>query len=194
MVNPLRFWIVKWTLYVPKRGMDVGEFPRVPLSRFKLGAVRYTLSFAPSDSRQTRCSGCEKHDMATTMGERVRHRRTQLGLTQDDLAQKAGISKSFLSDLENGKRNIGAETLFDLGRAMGVSLDFLMTGEASEDQTQKEIPAALATFAAEEGLSVRDMMTLLDVQERIMVARKKPKARMEQVDWKAFYQSVKKFL
>jgi len=132
--------------------------------------------------------------MAMTMGERVRHRRTQLGLTQDDLAQKAGISKSFLSDLENDKRSIGAETLLDLGQAMGVSLDFLMTGEASEDQTQKEIPAALATFAAEEGLSVRDMMTLLDVQERIMVARKKPKDRIKQIDWKAFYQSVKKFL
>ena len=129
-----------------------------------------------------------------TVGERVRTRRVELGFSQDALAEKAGISKSFLSDLENNRRSIGAETLLDLGRAMGVSLDFLMTGEASEDQTQKEIPAALATFAAEEGLSVRDMMTLLDVQERIMVARKKPKARLEQVDWKAFYESVKKFL
>ena len=129
-----------------------------------------------------------------TVGERVRTRRIELGLSQDALAEKAGISKSFLSDLENNRRSIGAETLLDLGRAMGVSLDFLMTGEASEDQTQKEIPAALATFAAEEGLSVRDMMTLLDVQERIMVARKKPKERIKQVDWKAFYDSVKKFL
>lgn len=129
-----------------------------------------------------------------TVGERVRNRRVELGLSQDALAEKAGISKSFLSDLENGRRSIGAETLLDLGRAMGVSLDFLMTGEASEDQTEKEIPAALARFAAEERLSVRDMMTLLDVQERIMAARKKPKARLDQIDWKAFYESVKKFL
>lgn len=129
-----------------------------------------------------------------TVGERVRTRRIELGFSQDALAEKAGISKSFLSDLENNRRSIGAETLLDLGRALGVSLDFLMTGEASESQTQKEIPAALATFAAEEGLSVRDMMTLLEVQERIMAGRKKPKARLEQVDWKAFYESVKKFL
>ena len=77
---------------------------------------------------------------------------------------------------------------------MGVSLDFLMTGEGGEYQAQREIPAALATFAAEEGLSVRDMMTLLDIQERIMVARKKPKDRIKQIDWRAFYESVKKFL
>jgi transcriptional regulator with XRE-family HTH domain len=118
----------------------------------------------------------------------------ELGLSQDALAEKAGISKSFLSDLENNRRSIGAETLLDLGRALGVSLDLLMTGEASGDETDKEIPAALARFAAEEGLSVRDMMTLLDVQERIMAARKKPKARLDQVDWKAFYESVKRFL
>jgi transcriptional regulator with XRE-family HTH domain len=129
-----------------------------------------------------------------TVGERVKSRRLELGLSQDALAEKAGISKSFLSDLENGRRSIGAETLLDLGRAMGVSLDFLMTGEASKDQSEKEIPAALARFAAEQGLSVRETMTLLDVQQRIMAARKRPKARLEQVDWKAFYDSMKKFL
>ena len=55
-----------------------------------------------------------------TVGERVKLRRAELGLTQEALAEKAGISKSFLSDLENGRRSIGAETLLDLGRAMGV--------------------------------------------------------------------------
>lgn len=129
-----------------------------------------------------------------TVGERVKSRRLELGLSQDALAEKAGISKSFLSDLENNRRSIGAETLLDLGRAMGVSLDFLMTGEASEDQASKEIPASLARFAAEKGLGVRETMTLLDLQERIMASRRKPKARLEQVDWKTFYEAVKKFM
>jgi transcriptional regulator with XRE-family HTH domain len=128
-----------------------------------------------------------------TVGERVKTRRLELGLSQDALADKAGISKSFLSDLENNRRSIGAETLLDLGRAMSVSLDFLMTGEASGDQANKEIPASLARFAAEKGLSVRETMTLLDLQERIMASRRK-KARLEQVDWKTFYEAVKKFM
>jgi transcriptional regulator with XRE-family HTH domain len=129
-----------------------------------------------------------------TVGQRVKIRRHELGLSQDALAEKAGISKSFLSDLENNRRSIGAETLLDLGRAMGLSLDFLMTGQASEDRAEKEVPAALARFAAEQGLSVRKMMTLLEVQEQMMAARKRPKARLEQVVWRTLYESVKKFL
>src|SRR5438445_12797071 len=98
------------------------------------------------------------------VGERIKTRRLELEWTQDQLAQKAGISKSFLSDLENGKRSIGAETLLDLGRAMGLSLDYLMTGNGSKDpEAQAQIPASLANFAAEEGLSGRDTLTLLHI-------------------------------
>jgi len=34
-----------------------------------------------------------------SVGERIRKRRNELGWTQDSLATKAGVSKSFLSDL-----------------------------------------------------------------------------------------------
>lgn len=78
---------------------------------------------------------------------------------------------------------------------MGLSLDFLMTGEGSEERRpDKEIPASLARFAAEKGLSVRETMTLLEVQERLVAARRGPKTRLDKVGWKAFYQAVKEFL
>lgn len=70
----------------------------------------------------------------TIVGQRVKQRRRELGMSQDSLAQRAGISKSFLSDLETGKRSLGAETLLDLARAMGLSLDYLMTGKESDNQ------------------------------------------------------------
>lgn len=69
-----------------------------------------------------------------------------------------------------------------------------MTGKASEDKTEQQIPRSLVRFATQEGLSVRDTITLRDVQERIVAARKRPKARMEKVDWNAFYDSIKNFL
>lgn len=130
-----------------------------------------------------------------TVGERVRKQRTQLGWTQEQLAQRAGISKSFLSDLENGKRSIGAETLLDLGRAVGVSLDYLMTGESSTDEVhQATIPSALASFAAEESLSIRDTLTLLHLHEQIAATRKGAGKRQESVNWRDFYAAVKRFL
>jgi y4mF family transcriptional regulator len=131
-----------------------------------------------------------------TVGNRIKTRRAELGWTQDQLAEKAGISKSFVSDVENGKRSIGAETLLDVGRALGVSLDFLMTGKGSrKQQAEAQIPASLARFAADEGLSVRDTLTLLELQERIIAARRASRReRLEEVDWKAFYDAVKRFL
>jgi transcriptional regulator with XRE-family HTH domain len=131
-----------------------------------------------------------------SVGERIKKRRAELGWTQEQLAQKAGISKSFLSDLENSKRSVGADNLLDIARALGVSLDFLMTGEASKDQaTEVPIPASLARFAAEEGLSFRQTLMLLEMQQQIVAHRSaKKKDGLESVDWRKFYEAVKEFL
>jgi transcriptional regulator with XRE-family HTH domain len=130
------------------------------------------------------------------VGERIKTRRLELEWTQDQLAQKAGISKSFLSDLENGKRSVGAENLLDIARALGVSIDYLMTGKMSEKPvTEVPIPATLARFAAEEGLSFRQTLVLLDMQKQIVAHRSaKKKDGLEAVDWRKFYESVKEFL
>jgi transcriptional regulator with XRE-family HTH domain len=130
------------------------------------------------------------------VGERIKNRRLELGWTQDQLSQKAGISKSFLSDLENGKRSVGADNLLDIARALGVSLDFLMTGAASkEQQAEVPIPASLARFAAEEGLSFRQTLVLLEMQQQILAHRSaKKKDGLEAVDWRKFHDAVKEFL
>jgi transcriptional regulator with XRE-family HTH domain len=132
----------------------------------------------------------------STVGQRVKQRRRELGMSQDALAKRAGISKSFLSDLETGKRSLGAETLLDLARAMDLSLDYLMTGnESSSQKPEAQIPARLATFAAKEGLSFRQALTLLHMQEQIVANRKSAKKNdLDEVDWQAFYQAVKRFL
>jgi y4mF family transcriptional regulator len=130
------------------------------------------------------------------LGERIRSRRSVLGWTQDQLAEKAGISKGFLSDVENGKRSIGAETLLDLARVLGLSLDYLMSG-GSEQVAAKEIevPASLARFASAAGISFRRTLMLLDMQRQILAHRSSSKKHgLDDVDWQKFYESVKEFL
>lgn len=128
-----------------------------------------------------------------TVGDRVKQRRVELGWTQDTLAEKAGISKSFLSDLENGRRSIGAETLLDLGRAMAVSLDFLMIGKESNRHPEPQIPASLALLAEEEGLTMRQALMLLHIREHIAESRRNPR-KATGVDWRELYLAVKKFM
>ena len=130
------------------------------------------------------------------VGERIRKRRLELGWTQEQLCQKAGISKGFLSDLENDKRSVSAENLLDIARALSLSLDYLMTGKASQEEpTEVAIPATLARFAAEEGISLRQTLMLLDMHKQIVAHRSaKKKDGLEAVDWRKFYEGVKEFL
>lgn len=130
------------------------------------------------------------------IGRRIRKRRQELGWTQEQLCQKAGISKGFLSDLENDKRSVSAANLLDISRALSVSLDYLMTGEASQETpAEVAIPVSLTTFAAEEGLSLRQTLMLLDMQKQIVAHRSaKKKDGLEGVDWQKFYEGVKEFL
>jgi transcriptional regulator with XRE-family HTH domain len=132
----------------------------------------------------------------SSVGERIKQRRLELGWTQDQLCTKAGISASFLSDLENGKRSVSASNLLDIARALSVSLDYLMTGKASsEPQAEVAIPASLARFAAEERLSLRQTLMLVDMQKQIVAHRSaKKKDGLEAVDWRKFYEGVKDFM
>lgn len=130
------------------------------------------------------------------IGERIKERRTELGWTQDQLCQKAGISKSFLSELENGKRSVSADNLLDLARALGVSLDYLMTGrEKGTKLAELQIPASLAKFADDAGLSFRQALTLLEMQRQVVAHRSATKKEsLDKVDWRKFYEAVKEFL
>lgn len=132
----------------------------------------------------------------SSVGERIKERRLEIGWTQDQLCTKAGLSKSFLSELENSKRSVSAANLLDIARALNVSLDFLMTGKASKETPgEVAIPASLAKFAAEEGLSLRQTLMLLDMQKQIVAHRSaKKKNGLEEVDWQKFYEGVKEFV
>mgnify|MGYP001193581901 CR=1 FL=1 len=132
-----------------------------------------------------------------TIGERIKDRRLELSWTQDELTKRADISKGFLSDLENGKRGIGADTLLKIARALGVSLEFLMTGGGDEsDQFHEvEIPASLSRLATEEELSYRVVLALLDMHQQILAHRSNKRSNvLEEFDWKKLYESVKDFL
>jgi len=61
-------------------------------------------------------------DTAERVGEVVRDRRHQLGLTQTQLAGAAGTTLRVLSEIENGKATVQLDTLMRLLRALGLEL------------------------------------------------------------------------
>ncbi len=60
------------------------------------------------------------------LGRRIRLRRREAGLTQEQLAEKAEISPSFLGHVERGSRKLSLETLLKLCRALNTTADALL--------------------------------------------------------------------
>jgi len=59
-------------------------------------------------------------------GRNVRQLRDSLGLSQEKLATKANLDRSFLSGIESGSRNPGVLTVAKLAKALGVTTARLM--------------------------------------------------------------------
>jgi transcriptional regulator with XRE-family HTH domain len=53
-------------------------------------------------------------------GKKLRELRKVSGLTQEQVAELAGIHKNYVSDCENGRRNISLENILALSRALKV--------------------------------------------------------------------------
>lgn len=60
-------------------------------------------------------------DMRKLVGRNVRRIRIEKGLTQEQLAERAGVSQYYVSLLENGGRNPTVVSLWELSQALGVS-------------------------------------------------------------------------
>ena len=64
----------------------------------------------------------------THIGQRIRARRTLLGLSQTDLAHAAGISFQQVQKYENGTNRVGASRLQQFSEALGVPPSYFFEG------------------------------------------------------------------
>jgi transcriptional regulator with XRE-family HTH domain len=62
------------------------------------------------------------------LGDRVRTCRRELGLSQQDLAERASLHWTFVGQVERGQRNLSLNNLLKLARALDVDPGVLVTG------------------------------------------------------------------
>lgn len=63
-----------------------------------------------------------------SIGERVAKLRRERSLTQEQLAESAGVSRNHIADIELGTRNTGIWSFVLLARALGVTVSELFRG------------------------------------------------------------------
>lgn len=106
------------------------------------------------------------------LGYRVRELRLGRGWTLSDLAGRSGVSKAYISDLENGvagKPNI--QYIFSVAEALDVTLDEMVQkvtegGVAGSKKAGCDLPPGLAELQDELKLSDDDVQRLATVSFR----------------------------
>ena len=57
------------------------------------------------------------------LGKNLKTIRTKKGISQGDIARSLGVSRGFVSNIENGKTNPTLATIVRLAKALGVSVN-----------------------------------------------------------------------
>lgn len=61
-------------------------------------------------------------DIKIRVGQRVKQLRNELGISQEELADKAGLDRTYITSVEGGKRNISIVNVEKLAKCLNVSL------------------------------------------------------------------------
>lgn len=125
------------------------------------------------------------------LGDQIRRRRLEHGLTLSQLARLAKVSKGYLSQLENSPESPrpSADVLYRIAFALEATIaDLLGRTPANRAEQPISIPAGLLEFAASANLSQQDILMLAQIKHRGQQPILKPD------DWRFLYESIQRIL
>lgn len=71
-------------------------------------------------------------DAKSILAANVRRLRTAAGLSQEELAARAGLHRTYVSSIERGQRNVSLENIFVLAEALGSEPSELLERSSGE--------------------------------------------------------------
>ncbi len=105
-----------------------------------------------------------------SIGERIKNRRKELGLTQPRIKELTGISSGTMSDIENGKTLPAALSLIKLSQALGCSIDWILTGNSPVSES-----IFMSDARENELVSYFQKMSIDDQEDLLLIAEMKAK-------------------
>lgn len=103
------------------------------------------------------------HTILIEMGNRISKQRKFLKLTQEQLADRIGVSTQMISNLELGKKAIRPENLVKICSALGVSADYLLTG-VNSDNPYSYISKKLSDLSPKELQLIKEIIDYMDAK------------------------------
>jgi transcriptional regulator with XRE-family HTH domain len=112
----------------------------------------------------------DEKDCRALLGRNIKRFRNRLGLSQLNLALELGISTTFLSDIENGKKWVSSQTLSQIAKALKIEVyELFKPGQNTRD----DVSAAVAKY-----LDDVDDAFVKSIEEAVRPAIKKSIAKM----------------
>ena len=116
---------------------------------------------------------------ARTLAQRLLLSRRELGLDQKELGRRAGVSNSYISDIERERiTNVGVEVLSSLSAALGVSPEYLAGWQEDplnripddeDERVLREASPAYHVYSEEERQLIEDVRQLSEAQRRLLL-------------------------
>ena len=101
------------------------------------------------------------NEFLKTMGQRIMVRRKSLRMTQEELAEKLGVSTQMISNLELGKKAIRPDNLARVCEVLELSADFVLMGSNTKSAVDA-VAEKLLQLTAEELQMVSDMIDYMN--------------------------------
>lgn len=95
------------------------------------------------------------------MGQRIMVRRKSLRMTQEELAERLGVSTQMISNLELGKKAIRPDNLAKVCSVLELSADFILTGTNTKTAVDA-VAEKLVQLTAEELQMVNEMIDYMN--------------------------------
>jgi transcriptional regulator with XRE-family HTH domain len=76
----------------------------------------------------------EHKNLLNQFGERVRAYRKKAGISQEALADRCGLDRTYIGGIERGERNVSLRNIATIAHALGVVISELMKDLNSNDQ------------------------------------------------------------
>ena len=109
-----------------------------------------------------------------TVGDYLREQRIAASLSLRQLAEQAGVSNPYLSQIERGLRRPSAEVLQQLAKALRISAETLYVRAGILDPDDGEVRSVELAVLADTGLTERQKQSLLDVYQSFRAANSHP--------------------
>lgn len=113
----------------------------------------------------------QDENLRKAFGTRVKQLRKQKDWSQKRLANQIDIRYQLLNKYEGGQHIPPVETLIKLAEALGTTIDFLLTGNPSEEITLNN-PALLKRFKELESFNREDQETVVKVIDAIIAKQR----------------------